>query len=154
MDVLAAVVEPGFKESDWCAQEVGYALGRKVEIIPLRAGMDPFGFFGKFQGLQIKGKYPETAAKELAQLLLKKPKHRTKCLRGLGLAINRSTSKRKIETINLLDDWSVLTDENLKVLLESASLSAYEKAELKNIIARVGAFAPTSPWDDIDDIPF
>lgn len=154
MDVLAAVVEPRFKESDWCAQEVGYALGRKVEIIPLRAGMDPFGFFGKYQGLQIKGKYPEAAAQELAQLLLKKPKHRAKCLRGLGLAINRSTSKRKLETINLLDEWSVLTDENLKILLESASLSTNEKTELKNIIARVGAFAPTSPWDNIDDIPF
>jgi hypothetical protein len=50
MDVLVAVVEPGFKESDWCCQEVGYALGRKIDIIPLRAGMDPFGFFWQVPG--------------------------------------------------------------------------------------------------------
>ena len=66
MEVLVAVVEPGFKESDWCAQEVGYALGRKIDIIPLRAGLDPFGFFGKYQGIQIKGKYPEMSWKKIA----------------------------------------------------------------------------------------
>ncbi len=33
MEVLVAVVEPGFKESDWCSQEVGFALGRKIDII-------------------------------------------------------------------------------------------------------------------------
>ena len=76
MEVMAAVVEPGFQESDWCDQEVGFALGRKIDIIPLRAGLDPYGFFGKFQGIQIKGKYPEDVSNEIAQLLLKKPKHR------------------------------------------------------------------------------
>ncbi|MGE4296049.1 MAG: TIR domain-containing protein, partial [Campylobacterales bacterium] len=33
MDVLVAVVEPGFKESDWCVQEVGYALGGPLKIL-------------------------------------------------------------------------------------------------------------------------
>jgi len=47
MEILVAVVEPGFKESDWCAQEVGYALGRGIDVIPLCAGLEPFGFFGK-----------------------------------------------------------------------------------------------------------
>ena len=69
MEVLAAVVETGFKESDWCAQEVGYALGRKIDIIPLRAGLDPFGFFGKYQGIQIKGKYPKDVANKIVRLL-------------------------------------------------------------------------------------
>jgi hypothetical protein len=59
MEVMVTVVEPGFRDSDWCDQEVGFALGRKIDIIPLRAGLDPYGFFGKFQGIQIKGKYPE-----------------------------------------------------------------------------------------------
>jgi len=80
MDILVAVVEPGFKESDWCAQEVGYALGRKIDIIPLRAGLDPFGFFEKYQAIQIKGKYPEAVANEIAQTLLKKPQHRNMLL--------------------------------------------------------------------------
>jgi hypothetical protein len=33
MEVLIAEVEPGFKESDWCAQEVGFALGRHIDVM-------------------------------------------------------------------------------------------------------------------------
>lgn len=158
MDILAAVVEPGFKESDWCAQEVGYALGRKVDIIPLRAGLDPFGFFGKYQGIPIKGKIPEVVANEIAKLLLKKPKHRDGCLRSLGKALLTHDSGKKVLLVELIDEWSVATDNQLKNLLESASLSKYEQGKLKNIIARVGAYKPVAQTPDYsqfdDDIPF
>lgn len=158
MEVLAAVVEPGFKESDWCAQEVGYALGRKVDIIPLRAGLDPFGFFGKYQGIQIKGKVPEAVANEIAQLLLKKPKHREKCLKGLITALVSQGSTNKIKMIELLDGWSVVTDAQMKDILEGANLSTYEQGRLKSLLARVGAYKPPvviseHPQFD-DDIPF
>jgi hypothetical protein len=159
MDVLVAVVEPGFKESDWCAQEVGYALGRKVDIIPLRAGLDPFGFFGKYQGIPIKGKIPDVVASEIAQLLLKKPKHREKCIQGFSKALGRLHSDKKIKHVELLDQWSVLTDEQLKSLVEGASLSLFEQGKLKNIVARIGAYKPfdsksTNVDEFDDDIPF
>jgi AbiJ N-terminal domain 5/TIR domain len=156
MEVLAAVVEPGFKESDWCAQEVGYALGRKVDIIPLRAGLDPFGFFGKYQGIQIKGKSPETVANEIAQVLLKKPQHRDRVLQSITKAFSTLTSDKKIALINTLDDWSIVTDIQLKSVLEQASTSAHERLLLKNLVARVGAFQIRTPklQDFDDEIPF
>ncbi len=158
MEVLVAVVEPGFKESDWCVQEVGYALGRKVEIIPLRAGLDPFGFFGKYQGIQIKGKTPETAANEIVQTLLKKPQHRSKLLQSIGKAFATLQSTKKVQLILLLDSWSIATDLQLKELLEQASLSDFEKKALKSLIGRVGAFKTLEPapaHDEFeDDIPF
>lgn len=161
MDILVAVVEPGFKESDWCVQEVGYALGRKIDIIPLRAGLDPFGFFGKYQGIQIKGKYPEKVANEIAQTLLKKPQHRNMLLQSMSKAFATLQSKNKTELITLLDSWSMISDQQLKVLLEQASLSEFERNSLKNIIGRVGAFklpepaTPVSKFDSFDeDIPF
>lgn len=157
MEVLAAVVEPGFKESDWCAQEVGYALGRKVDIIPLRAGLDPFGFFGKYQGIQIKGRLPEQVACDIAQVLLKKPQHREKVIQSMSTAFSSLDSEEKIKNINTLDGWSILTDAQLKNVMEQSSMSVSEKSKLKSLIARVGAFkaaeAKTSPFDD-DDIPF
>lgn len=157
MDVLAAVVEPGFKESDWCAQEVGYALGRKVDIIPLRAGLDPFGFFGKYQGIQIKGQLPERVACDIAQVLLKKPHYREKVLQSISIAFSTLDTEKKIENINTLDGWSILTDAQLRLVIEQASMSAAEKQKLKNLIARVGAFTPAetklSSIED-DDIPF
>lgn len=158
MEILAAVVEPGFKESDWCAQEVGYALGRKIDIIPLRAGLDPFGFFGKFQGIPISGKIPETVANEIAKLLFKKPKHRERCIQSLGRALLLQESSKKISLIATFDEWSVATDDQIKNLLEIASLSMHEQIELKNIIARVGAYKPQASTPDYsqfdDDIPF
>jgi hypothetical protein len=157
MEVLAAVVEPGFKESDWCVQEVGYALGRKIDIIPLRAGLDPFGFFGKYQGIQIKGKLPEQVAAEIAQVLLKKPQHRDKILQSMIKALSTLNSEKKVELINMLDGWSILTDIQLKSVLEQASMSGLEKDKLKNLIARVGAFqAPADVVHEVDDddIPF
>lgn len=158
MDILVAVVEPGFKESDWCAQEVGYALGRKVDIIPLRAGLDPFGFFGKYQGIQVKGKRPDLVANEIAQTLMNKPQHRVRLLECITKAFAVLPSKRKIELIGILDSWSIATDIQLKTLLEQAALLENEKISLKNLITRIGAFKKLQTVDDFDDfdddIPF
>lgn len=158
MEVMVAVVEPGFRESDWCAQEVGFALGRKVDMIPLRAGLDPFGFFGKFQAIQIKGKYPENVSNEITQLLLKKPKHRSRLLQSMSKAFATLQSAQKTKMIALLESWSIATDDQIKVLLEASSLSAYEREHLKNLIARVGAFKPPEPAAaeifPEDDFPF
>lgn len=157
MDVLVAVVEPGFKESDWCAQEVGYALGRKVDIVPLRAGQDPFGIFGKYQGIQVKGKQPDQAADEIARALLNKPHHRVRLLQCIAKAFASLPSKRKIELINTLSSWSTATNEQIKELLEQSALSEFERKSLEGLIAQVGAFKqPESATQisDFDDIPF
>jgi hypothetical protein len=158
MDVLVAVVEPGFKESDWCAQEVGYALGRRIDIIPLRAGLDPFGFFGKYQGIQIKGKRPQQVADEIVQIVLRKPKHRGQVLQAMSRSMSSLNSKLKTELIGLLDSWALVKDERLKELLERLSLSEFERSEMQDLIARVGAFAfPAPTAADIstdDNLPF
>lgn len=140
MDVMIAVLQPGFKDSDWCCQEVGYALGRKVEIIPLRAGLDPLGFIGKIQGVQIKNKLPLQAAEEVACLLLRKPKYRNQILLGLSMSITAIPSNDKIEKIRLVDSWEAATEEQLRTLLERVSLSDHEKSEIGDIIGKVKAF--------------
>jgi len=52
----------------------------------------------------------------------------------------------------------VVTDDQLKNLLESVSISKHEQNKLKNIIARVGAYKPQPQTPDYrhfdDDIPF
>ena len=52
---LACFLTAGFQESYWCNQEIGYCLARKILIIPLRIGIDPFGFIGRYQGAQSVG---------------------------------------------------------------------------------------------------
>lgn len=154
MDIMMPVVEPGFLESNWCCQEVGFALGRKVDIVPLRAGLDPFGLFGKYQGIQAKSKLPSQLANELANLLLRKPKHRTQLLVGISKATISVSSDGKIARVRLLDSWGVISDEQMKVLLERISLSEYEKTKLGDIIMKAQAFQDQTPELPDTDIPF
>jgi len=156
MDLLAAVVEHGFKESDWCTQEVGYAMGRKVDIIPLRAGLDPFGFFGKYQGIQVKGMQPKDVADEIASLLLKKPNHRNRMLQILPKSFSALNSDTKVEQLKLLDSWCIVTDSQMKDLLEQSSLSDSEKTAIQSMIDRVHAFSVSTQFEiSLDDeVPF
>ena len=52
-DALLAVITPDFHESSWTDQEVGWALGRQVVVVPGRAGALPYGFFGAYQALNL-----------------------------------------------------------------------------------------------------
>ena len=56
MDALCAIVTPNFRNSDWCDQEVGIALGQKKAVLPISKEMMPYGFFGKYQALKSAGK--------------------------------------------------------------------------------------------------
>ena len=51
MHVLVALLTEDFSDSNWTDQEVGVAIGRKVPIIPVKLGRDPYGFIGKFQAI-------------------------------------------------------------------------------------------------------
>jgi len=51
MDVLVALLTEGFSESKWTDQEVGVAVGRRVPIVPIRMGKDPYGFMAKYQAI-------------------------------------------------------------------------------------------------------
>ena len=51
MNVLVALLTEGFSESKWTDQEVGVAVGRRVPIVPIRMGKDPYGFMAKYQAI-------------------------------------------------------------------------------------------------------
>jgi hypothetical protein len=53
-DVLVAYVTRDFNASRWTDQEVGWALGRGIIVIPLKVGTDPYGFFGAYQAVPVE----------------------------------------------------------------------------------------------------
>jgi hypothetical protein len=53
-DVLLAYVTEDFSASRWTDQEVGWALGREIVIVSLKAGADPYGFFGAYQAVSTR----------------------------------------------------------------------------------------------------
>ena len=51
MGLLLALLTDDFGQSKWTDQEVGFAVGRKVDVIPVRMGKDPYGFMGRYQAV-------------------------------------------------------------------------------------------------------
>ena len=155
MDLLVAFVEPGFRDSLWTDQEIGFALGRNIDVLPLLVGEIPHGFVAKIQGIQAKGKVPSVVADELVLLLLRKPKHRRKLLPGLWRALGLAPSKERIAKIQKLDGWGVVGDAQLRDLLERSALSDDDKKSLRTLIDRVAAFKPEAAVTGTDeDVPF
>jgi len=68
MDALVALLTDQFHDSDWTDQEVGFAFGLNVPIVPVKLGRDPYGFMGKYQALSCTW---DTAAKEITKILIK-----------------------------------------------------------------------------------
>jgi hypothetical protein len=110
MDALAAILMPGFNESKWTDQEVGIAIGRQKLVIPIRKGLDPYGFIGKYQGFNPNGKSVENVAEFIIEILVS----------------HKLTRKRMIESLsNLLMTGapSAMTLNYLKVLQKSDDIA-------------------------------
>lgn len=98
MDCMSAMMYEGFHESKWCDQEVGVALGRSITVLPLLPDGDPYGFLGEYQGVKIKGMYPNGVAKEIFKILCDNPNTRSKylpCLSNLLLFANNKGDASK-----------------------------------------------------------
>ncbi len=73
MDVLLVLITEGFKESNWTAQEIGFALGRGVPVISIKNGMDSFGFFGKRQAVVGTGRIAKDIIRDVVEIIKKLP---------------------------------------------------------------------------------
>jgi hypothetical protein len=71
MDAIVALITPEFNSSKWCDQEVGIAMGMNRLVIPIRMGYDPYGFFGKYQGLAAQKKTVDQISNEIFTILVK-----------------------------------------------------------------------------------
>jgi hypothetical protein len=80
MDALVAILMPGFHESNWTDQEVGFAIGRGALVIPVMRGLTPYGLMGKFQGLNSHGKNVGQVAREVFDVIAESPKTRARML--------------------------------------------------------------------------
>jgi len=83
MDAFLVMLTPGFCESKWTDQEVGFAVGRRIPVVPIKLKLNPYGFIGKYQALQGKNLTIPDLASEILDLLLKKPSIGTKITSAL-----------------------------------------------------------------------
>ncbi len=163
MDSLAAILMPGVKESNWIDQELGVAIGRDVLVVPVIKGVDPYGFLGKIQGLQSKGKTVAEVAELVYSAISTNPKTKGKMARCLvNLLVTESDIAKADKWLGLLSKLKTIHSDHLqliqKQLPENSSLRD-DKAFLKSVNALLTKHGQLEisigkEFDFDDDIPF
>lgn len=163
MDCMSAMLYDGFHQSNWCDQEVGIALGRNITVLPLLPDSDPYGFLGEYQGIKIKGMYPEALAKEIFKILCDNTNTRSKYLTCLtNLLLSSSSKNDALKWLSLIEEISNLDIDFWKniqshvndnsVLLKTEVLDRLNKHfEFYNIPKIVKYVATTT---NANDLPF
>lgn len=166
MDALCAVLMPGFKESNWTDQEVGIGIGRGILIIPIRKGLDPYGFIGKYQGFQSNGKNIDEVAEGIFLIISKNPKTRNKIISCLvDLLLLSNNKDEALQRINALSKIKDLPSEKLNHLINrfSDNQNLYDPEIINNFNdltsgynireVKLTEFEKVTT-DDSDDLPF
>ncbi len=124
MDAFAAILMPGFKESNWTDQEVGVAIGRGVLVIPIIRGLNPYGFIAKYQGLQAAGKTVSQVAKEVFEILVSATQTRARMLSCLvDTSLQAVTNDEALDKLAILESVNDLPVGYLERLREGATAS-------------------------------
>lgn len=166
MDALTAILMSGFKESHWCDQEVGFAVGKNVLIIPIRKELDPYGFIGKFQAVQGNNTTVQEVAKAIFNTIIKNPKTRSNMITILSNLIATSTNENKaslqLEIFSEIDNLPKEVLTQMAEQINNNSVLNHSTNFLKKLETLFAKYQlPLSNktlnnWFDIDDdeIPF
>jgi hypothetical protein len=116
-DAMVALLHPGFHESQWCDQEVGWVLGRGVPLIVVRSPDSPRrdGFMEESQDMRLMAE--RDVANSVLEVLLRDPRTRPQGLRSLAEAVVGSISfDRTRYLVGLLVDQPEMEEEQLRRL--------------------------------------
>lgn len=159
MHALLALITPDFHASVWTDQEIGWAFGRGVLVVPVRLGVDPYGFAGKVQGISGDLKKPTMLAKAVFETLLTNPQTHGEVRRAFVTALCGSGSyPQSIMLRDYVPEITDFTDEEKAAMREACEnndqlLNAYKVPE--TIYKAFGK--PKKPAEappESDDVPF
>ena len=136
-DALLAVLSPDFHESKWTDQEVGVVFGRGKLIIPVRAGMDPYGFIGQFQGLSVKGRTAIDIVPDILRIIARHAKTRRAYAEALVSTLEEAASwDESKRTMDALEHFTVI-DADLKARMKASVDANLEVADAHGVPARI-----------------
>jgi TIR domain-containing protein len=104
MDALAALMTEEFHASHWTDQEVGFALGRHVPVIPVRLGRNPYGFLARIQALSCNW---SNAPERIIEVLIRHEgmfEAYVQAIRDCGSYDNANLLARILASVEELDD--------------------------------------------------
>jgi hypothetical protein len=165
MHCLCAIITPEFSSSKWCDQEVGYALGRNILVIPIRKGCDPYGLLGKIQGVQSNGKSANKLAKEIFHILCANKFSQKTYLKTLaGLLLNSKNSNEASKWLDVIRSVKSIDSEIVefmhsnyqtnKNLLDDTILTKANELFVQHSLKALNANYQTEENVEMDDLPF
>lgn len=109
-DALCAFMTRMFHDSRWTDQEIGFCVRRRVLIVPIRAGMDPYGFIARYQGLPGAGRPADELAKALFEVLIGHDLTSALCAKAIVAQFEQSSSfadaKRNALLLQSIRQWN------------------------------------------------
>lgn len=162
-DALVGLLHNGFRESDWCDQEVGFALGRGVPAVPIHFDLYPYGFFGSVQAIINAGTQEmKGLARRLILILLHDKRTAEKITEALvgQLANARSFDQANKLSGLLASDALLLTREQVARLRTAEKTNgelqgAFDfDSNVSAIEAKLHASTPQTPARDYEEEPF
>ena len=158
MHALAAIITPEFHDSRWTDQEVGWALGRGIPVVPVRLGADPYGLAGKFQGVTGTLERPSLLAEAIVKTLLTNPQTHGEMRRVLIRTFAGTSSCDMAQVLcRLVVGLADITDEERDGLWAACADNAHvaKAAGVADAIyAAIGSPPVSQPHEVHDDIPF
>lgn len=116
-DALVALLVPNFHKSNWTDQEIGCVMGRGKKIVNVRLGMDPYGFIGRFQGIQGLGKSEREIARDIFKVLAISPKTSKKMSEAIiNKFVHVGSWAEAKENIEMIESLTYLDDSMIEVI--------------------------------------
>jgi len=145
-DGMVAFLNKDFQSSLWTDQEVGICYGINKIIIPVRMGINPYGFLGKYQGVPGKGKSIKLIAHDIFKLLNNREDTQEKISTSItNLFIKSSSYLTTFQTIILLETLKYIDADQLKGIKKSVETNSQIKGAF-GIPKRIGSFIKT--WEE------
>ncbi|MCX7015139.1 MAG: toll/interleukin-1 receptor domain-containing protein [Candidatus Sumerlaeota bacterium] len=156
MQALVALITPDFHGSLWTDQELGWALGRGILLIPVRLGVDPYGLANKYQGVNGILEQPAQLAKSLVSALLYNEQTHGAMRRSLVSAFVHATSPEMAQTLcSHIVKVADFTEEERATLVQACNENGQVSEAFgvrESIFEAIGR--PPEPKATEDDLPF
>ena len=140
-DALVALLTPGFPQSKWTDQEVGFALGRGLLVISLKMGLDPYGFMGHEQALPWGGdSLAQPVADQIFKILVKHKQTQKRMSESLVSRFENSDTFAEAKANMGLLDQAVYWDNRLSDAIVKADKENGQINGSFGVSNRVAAF--------------
>ena len=131
-----ALMSSKFHESKWTDQELGILIGQEKLIIPIKIGLDPYGFIGKYQAILFSDE--KKLLEDIFKVLVRNDKTKKKMAYALMFMFENSNSFREaklnFELIKKIEFWD-------DILIERLGKSPKENSQIRGSYGLPGSIS-------------